>query len=255
MKLNKYSRIILFFIIAIVISNIFRFDVFSLKENMKNLPGWLYILINTFLEGSGVFLGTIIGLKLLSKTKTVSSSFFGSSIKYSLTMAFLPVILFTAIGVKNSFEMNKHLYGFVAGFCTFLYCIIEEYGWRGYLQEELQDLKAWKKYTLIGSIWYIWHLSFLTEADLMSNLMFLLGLILGSWGIGQVMISTKSVTACACFHLIVQIALYNSLIKNGLEGYQKLIIIVACVAFWLIIIKKWEKRNSKIQQNLNESNI
>ncbi len=233
----------LFFTIATLLSNIFRFDVFSVKESLKSIPNWLYIVVMTLLEGSGILVGTIIGLKLLHQRKTIAASIFGSSFGYSALMMVIPVILFLVFGVNNNFNMNKHVYGLLVIVCTLLYCIIEEYGWRGYLQEELQDLKPWKKYTLIGFMWYIWHLPFLSETSLMSNLLFLAGLILGSWGIGQVVISTRSVSASACFHLIIQILLYNSLIKNGINQNQKVIIIIVCVVLWVFILKKWEKED------------
>jgi len=56
--------------------------------------------------------------------------------------------------VKNEFELDSHLYGFIAIIATLVYCIMEEYGWRGYLQEELKPLKSWKTY-LINRIFMV----------------------------------------------------------------------------------------------------
>ena len=150
----------------------------------------------------------------------------------------------TIVGVKNDFEIDAHLYGFIAITGTLLYCIMEEYGWRGYLQEELKTLKTWQKYLVIGFIWYLWHLTFLTKATIGDNLFFLAMMILGSWGIGQVVESTKSIIAGACFHMIIQIMMFNALIKNGINGTEKLIILGISVVIWFVIIKKWEKENT-----------
>ena len=49
---------------------------------------------------------------------------------------------------------------------------MEEFGWRGYLQNEFSYLKPIKKYFLIGFIWYLWHLSFLTNTIIKDNLFF-----------------------------------------------------------------------------------
>jgi hypothetical protein len=68
-------------------------------------------------------------------------------------------------------------------------------------------------------------------------------MIFGSWGIGQVAETTKSILASACFHLIINIMMYNSLIKNGLDGTQKLIILGVSVILWIIITEKWKKEN------------
>ena len=244
-KHNKISwkRIMIFFIIAAAISNIFRFDIFEFKPVLEQLPTWIYIFTTVLLEGSGVLIGAIIAISFLKINRKTEITFFGTSKSKSLIMAIIPVIILAIIGVKNEFELNSHLYGVIAIIGTLLYCIMEEYGWRGYLQEELKTTKPWQKYLIIGFIWYLWHLSFLTEATVGDNLFFLAMMIFGSWGIGQVAESTKSILACACFHLIIQIMMFNALIKNGIDGTEKLIILVVSVVLWFVIIKKWEKEN------------
>lgn len=239
----SWKRIILFLIIAIIISNIFRFDVFDLKSELEKLPTWIYILTILFLEGSGVFIGALIAIYFLKKHRKSEITFFGTSKSKSVIMAVIPIIMLTIIGVKNKFEIDSHIYGFIAIIGTLLYCIMEEYGWRGYLQEELKTLKSWQKYLIIGFIWYLWHLTFLTKATVGDNFFFLAMMIFGSWGIGQVAESTKSILACACFHLIIQIMMFNALIKNGIDGTEKLIILGVSVLLWFLIIKKWEKES------------
>lgn len=239
----NWKRIILFLLIAIIISNIFRFDVFELKSELEKLPTWIYILTILFLEGSGVFIGALIAIYFLKKHRKSEITFFGTSKSKSVIMAVIPILMLTIIGVKNKFEIDSHIYGFIAIIGTLLYCIMEEYGWRGYLQEELKTLKSWQKYLIIGFIWYLWHLTFLTKATVGDNFFFLAMMIFGSWGIGQVAESTKSILACACFHLIIQIMMFNALIKNGIDGTEKLIILGVSVLLWFLIIKKWEKES------------
>jgi len=240
----NWKRVLLFLLIAITISNIFRFDVFELKSELEKLPTWIYILTSILLEGSGVIIGALIIIPFLKKQRKTEISLFGTSKTKSLLMTSIPILLLVVIGVKNDFEMNNHIYGLVASIGTILYCIMEEYGWRGYLQEELKELKPWKKYLIIGFIWYLWHLTFLTKASAGDNLFFLGMMILGSWGIGQVAESTKSIIASACFHMIIQIMMFNALIKNGINGTEKIVILGVSIAIWFVIIKKWEKENT-----------
>jgi membrane protease YdiL (CAAX protease family) len=240
----SWKRIIIFLLISILISNIFRFDIFEIKPELEKLPTWIFILTSVLLEGSGVIIGALIILPLLKKQRKTEISLFGTSKTKSLIMMFIPIALLVIIGVKNDFEMNYHIYGFIAAIGTFLYCIMEEYGWRGYLQEELKRLKSWEKYLIIGFLWYLWHLTFLTKASLGDNLFFLGMMILGSWGIGQVAESTKSIIASACFHMIIQIMMFNALIKDGINGTEKIIILGISVVIWFLIIKKWEKENT-----------
>jgi membrane protease YdiL (CAAX protease family) len=242
---NKISwkRVVIFFTIATLISNIFRFDIFEFKSELEKLPTSIFLFISVVLEGIGVMIGALIMIPFLKKERNVEISLFGTSKSKSLIMAAIPIIILTIIGVNNDFGMDYHIYGLIAVIGTFLYCIMEEYGWRGYLQEELKILKPWKKYLIIGFIWYLWHLTFLTEASLGDNFFFLGMMILGSWGIGQVAESTKSIIASACFHMIIQIMMYNALIKNGIDGTEKIVILGVSVAIWFVIIKKWEKEN------------
>jgi membrane protease YdiL (CAAX protease family) len=242
----NWKRVIIFLLIATTISNIFRFDIFEFKPELEKSPTWFFILTSLLLEGSGVIIGALIAISLLKKKRKTEITLFGTSKSKSLIMIIIPIIILTIIGVENDFDLDTHLYGFIAVIGTFLYCIMEEYGWRGYLQEEFKPLKPWKKYLLIGFIWYLWHLSFLTKASVGDNLFFLAMMILGSWGIGQVVESTKSIIAGACFHLIIQIMMFNALIKNGIDGTEKLIIILVSVAIWFVIIKKWEKENTSV---------
>lgn len=253
MKKNHISwkRVVVFFIIATLISNIFRFDIFEFKSELEKLPSCIFIFITVLLEGSGVLIGALFIIPFLKKKRKTEISLFGTSKSKSIIMAIIPIIILTIIGVTNDFEMESHFYGFVAASGTFLYCIMEEYGWRGYLQEELKILKPWKKYLIIGFIWYLWHLTFLTKASVGDNLFFLGMMVLGSWGIGQVAKSTKSIIASACFHMIIQIMMFNALIKNGINGTEKIVILGVSVAIWFVIIKKWEKENTVTNKELS----
>ena len=201
-------------------------------------------MITVLLEGSGVIIGALITIWLLKKNRKTEMTLFGTSKSKSLIMAIIPIISLTAIGVKNEYQMDSHLYGFIAIIGTLIYCIMEEYGWRGYLQEELKTIKPWQKYLSIGFLWYLWHLSFLRDAAIGDNLFFLSMMVFGSWGIGQVAESTKSILASSCFHLIIQIMMFNALIKNGIDGTEKMIILGVSVGLWFVIIKKWEKENT-----------
>lgn len=237
-----FKRLFLFLIVAIPLSNIFRFDVFGLSTSLQRLPIWLYLLITVLLEGSGVFIGAMIGRYLLKKQCKVEISLFGTSVQKGLLMSLVPIVLLSIIGVKNSHGLSPHLYGLIAGIGSWIYCILEEYGWRGYLQEEFKDQKPPVRYLLIGFIWYFWHLIFLENTSPYDNLFILAMMIFGSWGIGKIVELTKSIMASACFHLIIQIMMFGSFIKNGIDLTQKLIIFGISVSLWVIILRQWDKQ-------------
>jgi len=110
----SWKRILLFLLIAITISNIFRFDVFELKSELEKLPTWIYILTSILLEGSGVIIGALIIIPFLKKQRKTEISLFGTSKTKSLLMASIPILVLVVNGVKNDFEMNNHIYGLVA---------------------------------------------------------------------------------------------------------------------------------------------
>lgn len=248
-KIISAKRVLIFLIISFVISNIFRFNIFHLYKTLEINFKWGYQILREILEGSGIFIAGLLGLYLLRKQRKVEISFWGTSQSKSLLMASIPTVLLIVIGVQNKYGINPHLYGLIAAFATFIYCIMEEYGWRGYLQTELQFLRPITKFFLIGFIWYSWHLIFLMETTLMDNLLFLGTLILGSWGIGKIAELTNSILACSCFHLIVNIFMYNSFFNNAFSETSKLVILMGSVLLWVFILVKWnkDKKNNEYQ--------
>ncbi|MBL0048071.1 MAG: CPBP family intramembrane metalloprotease [Bacteroidetes bacterium] len=237
----SFVRLFLFLAIAVVISNIFRFNLFHLNEILESQSGWSYLITEGVLEGSGIFMAGILGLFLLRKQRATSISFWGTSKIKSFVMALIPTVLLIGIGVQNKYSINAHLFGLIAAIGSFMYCIMEEYGWRGYLQEEFKFLKPVGRFLLIGFIWYAWHLEFLKETTLIDNLFFLGTLILGSWGIGKVAELTSSILACACFHLIVNIFMFNHFFNNAISGAGKLTILGICILLWVLILNRWKK--------------
>lgn len=239
-KINL-GRLVPFLTIAIGLSNIFRFNLFHLNEILERSSSWSYLIMEGVLEGSGIFIAGILGLYLLGKQRETSISFWGTSRTKSILMALIPTLLLIGIGVQNKYGINAHVFGLIAAIGSFMYCIMEEYGWRGYLQEEFKFLKPLIRFILIGCIWYAWHLEFLKETTLVSNLFFLGTLILGSWGIGKVAELTSSILACACFHLIVNIFMFNHFFNNAFSNNGKLTLLIVCISLWVLIMNRWKK--------------
>ena len=238
---GSFLRIGIFYLIAIVVSNVFRFDLLNIGQTIAE--NWVEVSIVAYLfEGIGLLLGALIALNLLKKHRLLTYSFFGTSKKWSLLMVLIPILLLTLIGIENFKNVSIHYFGFLAGIGTLVYCFFEEIGWRGYLQEELILLKEWQRVLIIGFLWYFWHLPFLTNQNVLDNLYFFCWMVFGSWGIGKVVESTKSILAATCFHMIINIALFNSTIKNGLTVNNKILIIGISIITWVIIIKTWERK-------------
>jgi len=243
--MNKlaFTRILIFYSIAIVISNIFRFDVFQLEQFFEELPTWVMVVYGP-LQAVGILLGTLIAFRLLEKQTGPEISIFGTSRKWSIIMAVIPVILLLVLGVNNKQGENVHYFGFIAGLSTFIYCFSEEIGWRGYLEEELKNLSELKRVLIISGLWYFWHLSFLSNPNLIDNVFFFGWLLFGSWGLGKVVQLTKSVFAAAYFHMVINIVLFNGIVKNGLGQTDKVIVLVVLIPIWILILAQWKKETT-----------
>ncbi len=241
MKIKIIYRILLFYIIAIIVSNIFRLDIFEIKNKIFELYPSVSTFLIPFLEGIGVLIGALLAIKLMKKVRSSSMSLFGTSKTKSVLLFILPIAVLTIIGINNKYLINSNVYGFISTLGIFLYCIFEEYGWRGYLQDELSELKPWKHYLTVGFLWYLWHLPFVTNTDIIDNLMFLAMTVAASWGIGQIAIATKSILACAAFHFVVNIFTVNQLIKNGFDGNSKWVAFGIILILSILIATQWPK--------------
>ncbi len=238
----NWLRVLWFMLLATAVSNIARFNLFGVQTWLEQLPSGLNIFAMVFAEGVGIVLAAIIARRTLAAHRALPIAFLGQFPRIAVAMAAIAIVLLALVGVENPYHLEPHVYGMIAGAGTLMYCIMEEYGWRGYLQTELSTLAANLKYVLVGSCWYLWHLTFLTDASLQDNLFFLGMMIFGSWGIGQVAEATKSILVCACFHLTIQIMMFNALIRNGISLHEKLIILAIALTCYVALVKRWERK-------------
>ncbi len=250
MKKKAILRISIFYAIGITFSNIFRFDLLKLHEK-KEVLSVLELLLISPLGAIGLLIGGLISLKLLSKERKLNYSLFGTSRKWSLIMLVIPIILLGIFGVNNENDSNIHYYGIIGGIGTLIYCFCEEIGWRGYLQDELTSIKEWQRVLIIGFLWYLWHLSFISNQNFIDNIKFLGMMILASWGLGKVIDSTKSIIVVTCFHMIINIMMYNGKMTNGIESSSKLMILGISVVLWIAIMNYWKKEEKTITNNNN----
>ncbi len=246
-KING-ARVLLFYAIAITVSNLFRFDLFELNARLGEWSGLGYVIIRNLLEGSGVFLGALVGLYLLKNSRPLTISFWGTSQRFVLLMALVPFVLISVIGLRNRFGVNEHLFGAVATIAVLIYCVMEEYGWRGYLQQELSGFQQLTKYLAIGVLWYLWHLAFMENPSVLANVLFLGTLVLGSWGIGQVAVLTRSIGASACVHFVVNITFFNVFFHQALDPMMLGVVIAVCIVAWVIILRKWKGADLAAQE-------
>jgi len=213
----------------------------SLLNNFFETIPQITILLFGLVPTLGLLIGSFI---LRRKMDNPNNSLTGGKPFYSLIVVSIPILCLSIIGIKNIFGIQENLFGIMIGIFTLTYAFLEEYGWRGYLQEDFEGrYNKWLVYVIIGLIWYLWHWYFLREGNNPQIIMIPI-LIAASVGIGEISKSTKSILICAAVHGIANILFIFGMISNNLSTPNKIIILFACLAVWIPIIIKIERENT-----------
>ena len=165
--------------------------------------------------GIGPTIGTIVAMAIF-KRKT-EYTFLGKSIWKSMVTIAVPCLVFSVIGGWNMGRLCL---------LAFTYGLLEEYGWRGFLQYELRQLPVWQYVLILTVMWFLWHL----DLDKRNILIFFMLLLFASWGIGKVATDTHSLLFCAAFHGIVNFS------KHGLLSNTSFLVAFICIIiFWIAL--------------------
>lgn len=198
--------ILVFYVIAVAIRAA------AMQITPPSTLGFMFLL-RGWAEGLGPCIGALAAVILCGRKFFCSIS--GESIIKSIISVVIPFCVCAVLDWKLSFM----LLGFI------FYSFLEEVGWRGYLQGELRDKPELVSSLVIGSMWFFWHLRLQIS---LGSLVFLIILVLGSWGIGRIAKDTHSLMACACFH-----TLYNF----SIHGFFKFTPAVACI--YIAVVISW----------------
>jgi len=206
---KKWLAIAVFYALAIVIRAItLEMD----NPTSFNLQFWLI----AWGEGIGPCVGALVAVLVFKRKFYCSIT--GTSIVKSLLSVSIPFLV--------CFVLHQQLSFILLGFI--FYSFLEEVGWRGYLQGELQDMNPVLQVVIIGTMWLIWHINIGFDIQ---TLIFWAVLLLGAWGIGRVAYDTHSLMTCACFHTLFNFS------KHGFFQFTPLVIAiyVGVIASWFLI--------------------
>lgn len=220
-KIN-YGGILIFYIIAVSLR--------YLTNKTALLDHFPNIFLKAILQGIGPAVGAIVVFTLF-KIKAVLS------LKGNYKKLVTPFILYWVLPVLLISTVQYFANGTIAiatVFTILIYGLLEEIGWRGYLQQELKSLSPFLSIIIIATLWFIWHLNFDFSS---SNLLFWGILVLGSWGIGKVADSTHSLIAVSAFHSL------NNFFPE--VKTTQMIIIITLVIIWVISLMIGKKQSKK----------
>ncbi|MFK7949352.1 MAG: CPBP family intramembrane glutamic endopeptidase [Saprospiraceae bacterium] len=235
------NRITIFTALALMVSFVwfgFKSELHFIFDRLSPIIVYCFALIP--------MLGLVIGSYKMRQKIETTTTFQGNDLGHSLVMILTPIALLTYLGVSNSVGVPPQVFGFFIGCLVMLYAFLEEYGWRGYLQEELHNMGMDENlaYVFIGFIWFVWHWYFLRLSG-SANMVLLPIFILASAGIGKIIKQTNSITIAAAFHGIVNILFTFSVVSNGISMKEKLIIGIVFLMVWATVEKKIKINNVK----------
>jgi membrane protease YdiL (CAAX protease family) len=236
MAKGRRARIGVYYLVAIAISALARYYWHTSQATPVERGAWAMYL--HLVAGAGPAIGAALVWLLFRYRSRFSPG--GTNLALALLMIAIPAIVMAIRGIPNDFGIESHLFGVHMGVWIMLYALLEEIGWRGYLQDELGGLPAIAKYSIVGLFWYAWHLSWLGGNPLSSELVTLLFMILASVGIGFVADRTRSVLAAAAFHILGNIMGLTTDFKRIIpDDHHRILICVACIVPWLVILRIW----------------
>lgn len=142
-----------------------------------------------------------------------------------------PAVLFicyTSFGMHNNHGVNQHLWAFIFCCFAFVYNLMEEYAWRGYLIDSLHGMNYIAKSIISGVFWCFWHLLVFNNFDQYGGFwVFLAFCIIFSFILTFAVIRTKSIVAAAAIHAFI--------IQMNLAA-------ILCFVLFMVLLITWNKR-------------
>ncbi|MBL0739480.1 CPBP family intramembrane metalloprotease [Flavobacterium sp. GN10] len=218
-KIN-FGAIIVFYVIAVIC----RYA--AVKTNLLSEIENPYLVI--LLRGVGPALGALAAIKIFSLHNPMSLK----GIYKNAIVPFAVYWLLPAVLIAGVYYVTIGKFPILLMFTVLTYGLLEEIGWRGFLQEQLKSLPKFTSILIITVLWFAWHLNLETT---LSNMIFLGIIFFGTWGIGKVYSSTGSLLAVAGVHSL------NNFFRDGLHETE-LTLIAILLLIWVGFIILYNKK-------------
>lgn len=186
-------------------------------------------LLKGLLQGIGPAVGAMVAIIIfkIKPTLTLQGNYQNPILPFLLYWAF-PIFLILSVEY-----FTKGTFSLMTVVVILIYGLLEEIGWRGFLQPQLKPLPAYASIFIVATFWFVWHLNF--EISL-SNLLFYGILILGTWGIGKVADRTSSLLAVSGFHSL------NNFFAD--MSTTKILMLLILLSVWIFSLMKRSRRLS-----------
>jgi len=231
----KWHFVVVFYVVAFSLSGLFNSG--FLNSYYQTLTKGYFISDLTYLPAC---LGTLIAallVLLLDKFHIRTINFLGNSPLKNIATSITPILVFSLVGLDNNYKLNQHYFAFSFAAINLIYAVMEEIGWRGYLQDALRPLSEKYRFLLIGLLWWAWHFRYNTTFDFT---VFPLICVAGSFLIGQFTEKSKSFFTAGAMHCLI-ILLTNS----GEPTKDKMMAGGLTILIWVGIGKWWKPESEQ----------
>lgn len=220
----KWLKILLFYS-AILIGTYFA----------RKLPNLLNLLLQqitdisfTFNYNHG-FVTLIVSIFFYKFSKEKHEiSLLGNRKLKSILFPIVLLVCYSTYGMNNNQGVNKHLWAFIFSSSAFIYNLMEEYAWRGYLIDNLRKVNYLVKSVISGIFWGIWHLLIFNNFDQYGGFwLFLVFCIVFSFILTFAVLRTKSIIAVGAIHAFI---------------IQTNIAALICFIIFMVLLITWNKK-------------
>lgn len=142
-----------------------------------------------------------------------------------------PVVFFvcySVYGINNNHGVDKHLWAFIFCSFSFVYNIMEEYAWRGYLIDALSKVNYVWKSIISGIFWAFWHMLIFNNFEQYGGFgVFLIFCIIFSFILTFAVSRTQSIIVASAIHAFI---------------IQMNIVALICIVIFAILLLTWNKK-------------
>jgi uncharacterized protein len=239
---RRWIRVSIYYLIALAFSALSRLYWHTSDPAAAGDGPWG--LYRHLISGLGPLVGAITVWTVFRPERRMSLG--GTFPAMGWAMMAVPAAVMAALGIANPFGIDPHLFGIHVGIWVAVYALLEETGWRGYLQDEFRHRPALLRYLIVGLFWYGWHFSYLAGNPVGSEISNLGMILLASIGIGFVADRTRSILAAAAFHVIGDVmGLMREFTTLLPSTHARLVVVAICVVVWLIMLRIWGMRDKR----------
>lgn len=235
---SRWPRIGLFYLIAIAVSALARLHWHTGAVSSAS-AGAMY---GHLVAGAGPALGVLAVWMIFRHRPPLT--FGGTNGMLASVAIAVPGLVLALRGVVNPFGLEPHLFGLHMGVWIAAYAVLEEIGWRGYLQSEFPDRARLSRYVIVGLFWYAWHLSWVTNPPIGGQIAAALILIAAAIGIGFVADRTGSILGAAAFHVLGNIMGMTTDFRALIPQHERLLLAGCCLVALLIVLRIWREADA-----------